>query len=371
MSRGQAAAAASTGPSSGRTVQARRARGTLPRMIETANIHGRDVVSLNTFSPDEIRGVIARARQLKAEGHGSPMRGKSLAMVFFDPSLRTRASFSIAFSTLGGTVVDMVAGRDLWPLEMREGAVMDDVADEHVIDAVHVLSEYADVIGIRALARGGAWSRERRDRVIVAFQKHARVPIFNMESVLDHPCQAWGDALTLEEALGDVRGKRIALTWTYHPKARSLAVPHGVSIMSAKLGMDLTVAHPEGYPLDPGVQDGLAHTAHASGGSVRFVSSMDEALADADVVYAASWGSLDLHDRPEDERALRNQHRDWRLTMERMAQTNGAQFMHAMPIRRNVEADDRVVDAPGSLVVTQAGNRLHVQRALFQEVLGA
>ena len=340
-------------------------------MIQTAGIQGRDVVSLSTFSPEEIRAVIARARLLKSEGYGSPLRGKSLAMVFFDPSLRTRASFSIAFSTLGGTVIDMVAGRDLWPLEMREGAVMDDLADEHVIDAVHVLSEYADVIGIRALARGSAWSRERRDRVIVAFQKHARVPIFNMESVLDHPCQAFGDALTLDETFDELAGRRIALVWTYHPKARPLAIPHGVSVMASKLGMDLTVAHPEGYPLDPGVQAGLEHTAGAAHGSVRFVHSPEEALEGADVVYAASWGSLDLHDRPEDERALRNQHRDWRITPERMGLTNEARFMHAMPIRRNVEADDAVVDAPGSLVIAQAGNRLHVQRALFQEVLGA
>jgi N-acetylornithine carbamoyltransferase len=339
-------------------------------MSAAASIQGRDVVSFSTFSREEIRAVIDRARKMKTEGHGSPLQGKSLAMVFFDPSLRTRASFAIAFSTLGGTVIDMVAGRDLWPLEMREGAVMDEVADEHVIDAVRALSEYADVIGIRALARGGAWTRERRDRVIVAFQKYAQVPIFNMESVLDHPCQAWGDALTLEEELGDLRGKRISLVWTYHPKARPLAVPHGVSVMAAKLGMDLTIAHPEGYPLDYGVHSGLRHTAEGSGGQVRVVQDQAEAVKDAEVVYAASWGSLDLHHLPEEERALRDRYRDWRITSDLMGHTNDARFMHAMPIRRNVEVDDAVMDAPGSLVVAQAGNRLHIQRALFQAVLG-
>jgi len=339
-------------------------------MSETASIRGRDVVSLNTFSSDEIRAVIARARRLKEEGYDSPLQGRSLAMVFFDPSLRTRASFAIAFSTLGGSVIDMVAGRDLWPLEMREGAVMDDIADEHVIDAARVLSEYADVIGIRALARGGPWGRERRDRVLVSFQKHAQVPIFNMESVLDHPCQAWGDALTLDEALGDLRGKRLALTWCYHPKARPLAVPHSVSVMAAKMGMHLTVASPDGYPLDHGVQSALSHAAALSGGSVQHVENLEEAVEDADVVYAASWSSLDLHDRPAEERALRNRFRDRRVTTELMGRTNDARFMHAMPIRRNVEADDAVVDADGSLVLAQAGNRLHVQRALFQDVLG-
>ncbi len=335
-----------------------------------AGIQGRDVVTLDTFSAQEIRAVTARARELKAGGFGTPLAGRSLAMVFFDPSLRTRASFAIAFGSLGGTVIDLVAGRDLWPLEMREGAVMDSVADEHVRDAARVLSEYADVIAIRALARGGDWAQARRDTVIVSFQKHATAPIFNMESVLDHPCQAWGDALTLEEALGEPKGKKIALVWCYHPKARPLAVPHGVGVMATTLGMNLSVARPPGYDFDPHVERTMSRAATASGGSVRFVEDMAEAVRDADVVYAASWGSLDLHASPEDERALRDRYRDRRVTRELMAGTREARFMHAMPIRRNVEADDAVVDAPGSLVIEQAANRLHVQRALFQEVLG-
>ncbi len=335
------------------------------------DIRGRDVVTLDTFNAAEIRHVTARARELKAGPLGAPLTGRSMAMVFFDPSLRTRASFSIAFGSLGGTVIDLVAGRDLWPLEMREGAVMDGIADEHVQDAVRVLSEYADVIAIRALARGGDWAQARRDTVIVSFQKHASVPIFNMESVLDHPCQAWGDALTIEDALeGETKGRKIALVWSYHPKARPLAVPHGVGIMSAKLGMDLTVARPEGYDFDAGVQRTMQHAAQASGGSVTFLEDAEAAVEDADIVYAASWGSTARHASDEDERALRDRHRDRRVTAELMARTNGARFMHAMPIRRNVEADDAVVDAPGSLVVEQAGNRLHVQRALFREVLG-
>jgi N-acetylornithine carbamoyltransferase len=339
-------------------------------MSDSVSIQGRDVVSLGTFSAEEIRAVIGKARGLKRDGHGSPLVGLSLAMVFFDPSLRTRASFAIAFSSLGGTVIDLVADRDLWPLEIREGATMDGPADEHVRDAAQVLSEYADVIGIRALAGETDWARERRDRVIVSFQKYANVPIFNMESVLDHPCQAWGDALTLDEELGDVRGRKLALVWTYHPKARPLAVPHGVSVMAATLGMDLTVSHPEGFSLDAGVLATLRHAGGASGGRVEFVEEPEVAVADADVVYAASWGSTDLHARPREEASLRERHRDRRVTADLMRHTRDARFMHAMPIRRNVEADDAVVDAPGSLVIPQAGNRLHIQRALFQEVLG-
>jgi len=332
-------------------------------------IRGRDVVTLDTFSPAELRHVVERAREMKESGHGVPLQGKSLVMVFFDPSLRTRASFVIAFSTLGGTVIDMEASRNIWALEMRDNVVMDGVADEHVRDAAAVLSEYADVIAIRALARHDDWARERRDQVIVSFQKYSSVPIFNMESVLDHPCQAWGDALTLTEALGDLRGRKLTLVWTYHPVTRPLAVPHGVGTMAAKMGMDVTVCHPEGYELDPAVREVMEMSAAEEGGRVRWSHELEEGIEGAEVVYAASWGSTLYHGRPDDERDLRRQHRDWCITPERMEQTANAHFLHAMPIRRNVEAADAVIDAPSSLVVRQAGNRLHIQRALFSEVL--
>ena len=340
-------------------------------MSAAVSIRGRDVVTLDTFRAEELLHVVERARAMKAAPPEPRLQGRALAMVFFDPSLRTRTSFHIAFSTLGGAVVDMAAGRDLWPLEFREGVPMDGAADEHVRDAAAVLSEHADVLAIRSLARRRDWAQERRDMVIVSFQKHAQVPIFNMESVLDHPCQAWGDAMTLVEALGDVRGRKLTLTWAWHPKARSLAVPQGVATMATKLGMDLTVAHPEGFPLDPGVRANLEHGARESGGSLRFVHDMRDGLADAEIVYAAPWGSIHHNHDPEAEAALRQRHVDWRVDGAAMARTQDARFMHAMPIRRNVEADDVVVDAPGSLILEQAANRLHVQRALFCEVLGA
>jgi N-acetylornithine carbamoyltransferase len=333
-------------------------------------IRGRDVVTLDTFTAEELKWVTQRARALKTEGWGRPLRGRSLAMVFFDPSLRTRASFAIAFSSLGGTVIDLVASRDIWELELVEGAVMDGTADEHIRDAAEGLSEYADAIAIRALARHDDWARERRDQVIVSFQKYASVPIFNMESVLDHPTQAWGDALTLEETFGDLKGKKISLVWTYHPKARPPAVAHGLGIMATKLGMELTVCHPEGYELDPGVRDVMRRSARSAGKSVRFVEDPAEAVTGADAVYVSSWGAPILHGRPEEERERRRAHRDRRLTADLMARTNEGRFLHAMPVRRNVEADDAVVDAPYSLVRKQAANRLHIQRALFVEVLG-
>lgn len=334
-------------------------------------IQGRDVVTLDTFSPEELRFVIERAREMKAHGHGSSLQGRSLVMVFFDPSLRTRSSFSIAFSSQGGTVIDMVASRDIWALEMEEGAVMDGIADEHVRDAAAVLSEYADMIAIRALARHDDWARERRDQVIVSFQKYSSVPIFNMESVLDHPCQAWGDALTLTEEFGDLRGKKIALVWTYHPHTRPLAVPHGVGVMAAKLGMDVTVCHPEGYELDHDVRETMELCAADEDRAVRWADDPRAGIEGADVVYAASWGSTLYHGRPDDERDLRRRNRDWRITKDLMATSHEGRFLHAMPIRRNVEADDEVVDAPYSRVIPQAANRLHIQRALFDEVLKA
>jgi len=332
-------------------------------------IQGRDVVTLETFTPDEIRFVVERAKAMKAEGHGLPLQGRALAMVFFNPSLRTRASFAIAFSSLGGTVIDLTAERDIWNLELREGAVMAGAAEEHAKDAARVLSEYADAIAIRSLARHDDWAMERRDLVLVSFQKYSSVPIFNMESVLEHPCQAWGDALTLEEEFGELRGRKLALTWVYSPNARPLAVPQTVAIMAAKLGMQLTISHPEGYELDHGILDVVQRSARESGGSVRFTPDLAEATTDVHAVYAASWGSTNLHGRPDEERLLRSRHTERRITVDLMARTQSGRFMHSMPIRRNVEADDDVIDGPHSLVIRQAGNRLHIQRALFSEVL--
>lgn len=332
-------------------------------------IQGRDVVTLETFSPEELRYVLDRAKEMKRDGHGTPLQGRALAMVFFNPSLRTRASFAIAFSSLGGTVVDLTAERDIWNLELREGAVMAGAADEHAKDAARVLSEYADAIAIRSLARHDDWATERRDLVLVSFQKNASVPLFNMESVLEHPCQAWGDALTLEEEFGDLRGKKLALTWVYSPNARPLAVPHAVGIMAAKMGMHLTVCHPEGYELDHGVLDVVQRTAAESGGTVRFTDHLADAATGAHAVYAASWGSTNLHGRPDEERHLRSRHTERRVTADLMARTQSGRFLHSMPVRRNVEVDDAVIDAPSSLVIRQAGNRLHIQRALFAEVL--
>jgi N-acetylornithine carbamoyltransferase len=332
-------------------------------------IQGRDVVSLDAFAPEELRYVLERAKGMKAEGYGLSLQGRALAMVFFNPSLRTRASFAIAFSSLGGTVIDLTAERDIWNLELREGAVMAGDADEHVKDAARVLSEYADAIAIRSLARHDDWAMERRDLVLVSFQKHSTVPIFNMESVLEHPCQAWGDALTLEEEFGHLADLRLSLVWTYSPNPRPLAVPHAVALLASKTGMRLTVCHPEGYELDPGIVEAVRRNASSTGGSVRFTGDLREAADGAHAVYAASWGSTNLHGRREEERMLRSRHVDRRVTAELMQHTHGGRFLHAMPVRRNVEADDAVVDAPSSLLIRQAGNRLHIQRALFAEVL--
>ena len=336
-------------------------------------IQGRDVVTLDTFSPEELRFVIERAREMKTHGHGSSLQGRSLVMVFFDPSLRTRASFSIAFSSLGGTVIDMVASRDIWALEMRDGAVMDGVADEHVRDAAAVLSEYADVIAIRALARHDDWARERRDQVIVSFQKYASVPIFNMESVLDHPCQAWGDALTLTEEFGDLAGQeagpRLDLPPPDAPARRSARRRRDGG--EARHGRDrLPPRGLRARPRRAGHDGALRRRARAA--RVRWADDPRAGVEGADVVYAASWGSTLYHGRPDDERDLRRRHRDWRDH----ARPHGHEPTTAAsctPCRSGATSRRTTTSStrPTAACVPQAGNRLHIQRALFAEVLKA
>jgi len=250
---------------------------------------------------------------------------------------------------------------------------MDGSTVEHVVDAARVLGRYADVAGIRAFPHGGDWTAVRADRVVRTFAEHCEKPVINLESARRHPCQQLADVLTLRERLGETEGKRFVLTWTWHPKALPTAVPVSAALAAASLGMEIVIARPDGFELDPEDTALIRKITQRQGGEFVHISNdPDDAMVGADVVYAKAWGSVRLFDRPEEEAALRSAHRDWRLTSQRLRSTRGgrAVVMHCLPVRRNVEIDDEVLDGATSAVVDQAENRLHVQRALLLEMLG-
>ena len=319
----------------------------------------RDFVDLS----GDVEGLVELARRLKRQPPAHrPLAGKSVGLVFMNPSLRTQTSFEVAAAMLGAHPVTLqVGGGGTWKLEAREGAVMDGDCAEHAKEAVAVLSRYVDLLGVRCFPGGKSWEEDRRDPMLSAFVKYATVPVVSLESALGHPCQALADLMTIREKRP--RAKKFLLTWAPHVKALPTAVPNSAAEMAARAGLDLVVARPEGYDLDAGVMESVRAAARAAGGSVTVTDDLDAAYDGADVVYAKAWGSLESYGRPPAPRP------EWRVTAEKMARTNDAAFMHCLPVRRNVVVDDAVLDGKWSVVIDQAENRLHTAKAVLLSLL--
>jgi N-acetylornithine carbamoyltransferase len=334
----------------------------------------RDFLALEDWSPAEVEGLLQLAARVKRGEVTGGLEKKVLAMVFMDPSLRTRTSFETAMFLHGGHGVVLEPGKGSWSLETEPGAVMDKDTVEHIIDAARVLGRYADAVGVRSFPRGSDWAVAREDAIVRNFAKYCEKPVINFESARRHPCQALADAMTLREKLRETEGKRFVLTWAWHPKALPTAVPASAALAAAALGMEIVIARPPGYELDPEDTALIRRLAQQSGGEfVHIIDDPDEAMVGADAVYVKSWGSVKLFGNPREEASQRAGLRDWRLTPDRLRSTRGGKgiVMHCLPVRRNVEIDDAVLDGPNSVVVDQAENRLHAQRALLLELIGS
>jgi N-acetylornithine carbamoyltransferase len=244
---------------------------------------------------------------------------------------------------------------------------MDGAAAEHVREAAPVLSRYADALGVRAFPHGASLSDQRADPVLSAFARFAEVPVVNLESARWHPCQALADAMTWNE-IGLNQGDPVVLTWAFHPKALPMAVPNSVVAVAAQRGLRLTVLRPAPFALDPQLISQARAVAATTGGEVVETDDL-AALNGTRVVYAKSWGSLLATDDAAREAELRAPFRHWLVTPAWMARTDRGRFMHCLPVRRNVVAADAVLDSPASVVVDQAENRLHTQKALMLELL--
>jgi N-acetylornithine carbamoyltransferase len=325
----------------------------------------RDFISTEEWHPEEIDRILDLAGRVKQGEFPGGLEQKVLAMMFLDPSLRTRSSFETAMFLHGGHALVLEPGKGSWTLETEPGVIMDGAGVEHLIDAARVLARYADALAVRSFPKGTEWTVEREDRIIRNFAKYSDKPVINLESVRRHPCQGLADALTLQEKLGSPRGKKFVLQWAWHPKPLPTAVPVSAALAAAHLGMEVTIVHPPGFELDPDDLQSIATLAEARGGQAVVTHDRPAALDRADAVYVKSWGALGAFGRPEEERALRVPHRDWRMT-----DAGTSIVMHCLPVRRNVEIDDAVLDGPNSAVYDQAENRLHVQRALLLDLIG-
>lgn len=326
----------------------------------------RQFLSTRHLSPDEFEGLLARGEEFRQGAESRALAGRSVGLIFFNPSLRTRVSMELAVARLGGTPVALSVGGDAWAMEYQDGVVMDGPAAEHVREGAGVLGRYCDLLGVRSFPHGKSYDEDRREPVLNGFARYSGVPVVNLESPLDHPCQAMADAMTLRQRLRPLAGRRVLLTWAYHPKALPMAVPNSFVMAASRLGLHLVVARPAGYDLDPEIlRVAEEHTA-ASGGRLEVTEDVESAYEGVEVVYGKSWGALADYGDADAEGARRGRLRDWRVTEERMARGRDALFMHCLPVRRNVVVDDEVLDGPRSIVLDEAENRLYAQEAILE-----
>ena len=278
-------------------------------------------------------------------------KGKTVGLIFLNPSLRTRLSTQKAAQNLGMQVMVMNLDKEGWALELQDGAMMNGTTVEHIRDAAAVMGTYCDVIGIRCFAALQQRETDEAELLLTQLQRYAGVPVVSLESATLHPLQSLADLLTIRQ-YSTTQQPRIVLTWAPHVKPLPQAVANSFAQWVLRAGYPLTITHPEGLELD------TRFTAGA-----RITHNQDEALTDADFVYVKNWSSYTNYGscvpgKPE-----------WLLTPEKLLRTNNAYSMHCLPVRRNVELSDAVLDSPRSLIYRQAANRVAAAQAVLHELI--
>jgi N-acetylornithine carbamoyltransferase len=326
-------------------------------------------LDLADYERDQVKDMLGLAARLQQHPQPQALAGKVLGLLFLNPSLRTLASFQSAMMRLGGTAVVITPGQGTWQMETRTGAVMDGNAAEHVREAVPVLASYCDALGLRMFSEGRDLAEDLAEKQFKSIAELCDKPLVNMESAMNHPCQALADWYTMDELAIPERGKFV-LSWVNHPRALPLAVPSATVHMAAMRGMEVVVLRPEGYALPEAIMEKARRAAQAAGGSVRETDDREEALRGAHVLYAKEWGSPLHYGDPEGEMKLRKQQRGWCVQNDWFEHTDpNCRLMHCLPVRRNVAVADEVLDGPRSVVIREAFNRMVVQMAVLYRLL--
>jgi N-acetylornithine carbamoyltransferase len=288
--------------------------------------------------------------------------------VFFNPSLRTLASFQVAMARMGGSSFVINPGQGTWQLETRTGVLMNGAAAEHVREGMPVLASYCDALGIRAFAEGKDLAYDLAETGFNTMARLIDKPLINLESAATHPCQALADWKTLDELKVPERG-RFVLSWAWHPRALPLAVPAAALHMAAMRGMEVIVLRPDGFALPAPLMERARRAAAASGGSVRESTDRGEALQGAQVLYVKEWGATDPYGDAQHDAQLRAGLTDWCVRPDWFAGAPACHVMHCLPVRRNTAIADEVLDSPRSVVQREAYNRLPAQMAVLHQLL--
>ncbi|MUV03013.1 N-acetylornithine carbamoyltransferase [Flavobacterium rakeshii] len=301
----------------------------------------------------DLNELITLAKNIKQAPFANKKTGenKTLGLLFFNPSLRTRLSTQKAALNLGMDAIVMNLNTEGWALEFEDGVVMDGNKAEHIKEAAQVVSQYCDIIAVRSFPTLTDKEKDEEEQVISAFKKYASVPVISLEGATEHPLQAVADALTIEE-YKTVKRPKVVLTWAPHPKALPHAVPNSFVKVMKKADVDFVITHPEGYELNPEFTKGVTIT-----------HNQDEAFADADFIYAKNWSNY------IDYGQITCKDPSWTVTADKMKLTNNAKFMHCLPVRRNMIVTDEVLDSETSIVIAQANNRTYAAQAILTKIL--
>jgi N-succinyl-L-ornithine transcarbamylase len=302
---------------------------------------------------DSLENWVKQALKIKKKPLKNKKLGKNktLGMLFFNPSLRTRLSTQKAALNLGMNVMVMNFSNEGWTLEFEDGAIMNQGASEHIKEAAEVVSQYCDIIAVRAFAGLVDKEKDNAETVLAGFMKFATVPVVNMEGCTGHPLQALADAITMEEHKTEHRPK-VVLSWAPHPKALPQAVANTFVEMMQLQNADFVITHPKGYELNPEITKNSV---------IEY--DQNKAFENADFIYTKNWSSYSDYGR------ITNLDPNWTVTAEKMKLTNNAKFMHCLPVRRNVIVTDEVLDGENSLVIEQANNRTYAAQLVLQKIL--
>lgn len=302
---------------------------------------------------NDLESLLSIAQELKSNPFKNKSLGedKTLGLLFFNPSLRTRLSTQKAAMNLGMNVIVMNLNNDGWAIEFGDGTVMNQGTQEHIKEAAGVVSQYCDIIGIRTFASLTNRADDYQDSVLTNFIKHSTVPVISLESATLHPLQSLADLITIAEHK-IIDKPKVVLTWAPHPRALPQSVSNSFIEWVKQTDVDLTITHPEGYELNEEFTQG-----------VEISYDQEKAFENADFIYAKNWSCY------RDYGKTLNNLDHWVVSEEKMKLTNNAKFMHCLPIRRNVVATDQVLDAPSSLVLEQANNRTFAAQAVLLKML--
>jgi N-acetylornithine carbamoyltransferase len=326
-------------------------------------------IDLADLEPAAVRDLVALAQKLERDPEPRALAGKVLGLLFMNPSLRTVASFQAGMARLGGSSFVITPGQGTWKLETRTGAVMNGDRAEHIREGLPVLASYADALGIRSFAECIDLKTDLAETSFKTMMGLVDKPLINMESAMNHPCQALADWKTLDELKVPQTG-RFVLSWVNHPRALPLAVPAATMTMAAQRGMEVVVLRPEGFEIPRALADKASRLARASGGSFIETSDRAVALQGAQVLYAKEWGSTKFYGNAVADAGLREKLSDWCVNESWFtAAAPDCRLMHCLPVRRNVAVADAVLDGPRSVVLRGAYNRMPAQMAVLHRLL--